>query len=84
LDGVPVVSAVDDKRVGRVIRTEGRYYIVRRSFGRGCYPLPMREAKVDSEGPRVLMRLPRKTLFAAPKAPRNGGLDPATDLYYSG
>jgi hypothetical protein len=30
------------------------------------------------------MRTPRKVLFDAPKFTRRGGLDPATDGYYSG
>jgi hypothetical protein len=82
--GFRVVTAVGEKRVGRVVGSQGDYYIVKRSFGRGRYPLPKRDAVVDSEGRRVLMRVPRKTLFDAPKVRRNGELDPATDGHYSG
>jgi hypothetical protein len=82
--GFRVVTAVGEKRVGRIVGSEGDYYIVKRSFGRGRYPLPKREAVVDSERRRVLMRVPRKTLFEAPKVRRGGELDPATDGHYSG
>jgi hypothetical protein len=84
VEGFRVVTAVGEKRVGRIVGAEGSYYIVRRSLGRGLYPLPKREAEVDPERRCVLMHTPRKVLFEAPKAPRNGGLDPATDGYYSG
>jgi hypothetical protein len=79
-----VVTAAGEKRVGRIVSAHGDYYIVKRSFGRGRSPLPKREAEVDREGRRVLMRTPRKRLFEAPKVRRNGDLDPATDGYYSG
>ena len=82
--GFRVVSAVRGKRVGRIVGSEGDYYIVKRSFGRGRYPLPKRETTVDSERRRVLMRISRKRLFEAPKVRRNGELDPATDGHYSG
>lgn len=82
--GLRVVTAVGEKRVGRLVGSQGDYYIVKRSFGRGRYPLPKRDAVVDSERRRVLMRLPRKTLFEAPKVRRNGELDPATHGHYSG
>jgi hypothetical protein len=84
VEGFRVVTAVGEKRVGRIVGAEGSHYIVRRSFGRGRYPLPKREAEVDPELRRVLMYTPRKVLFEAPKASRHGGLDPATDGYYSG
>ena len=83
MEGFRVVTAVGEKRVGRVVGAEGRYYIVRRSFGRGRFPLLKREAELDADRRRVLMHTPRKVLFDAPKAPRRGGLDPATDGYYS-
>jgi hypothetical protein len=38
---------------------------------------------VIAEQRRVLMHLPRKQLFEAPKVQRNGQLDPATDGHYS-
>ena len=84
VEGFRVVTAVGEKRVGRIVGAEGDYLIVKRSFGRGCYPLPKRQAEVDPGRPRVLMRTPRKVLFDAPKVTRRGGLDPATDGYYSG
>jgi hypothetical protein len=60
------------------------YYIVKRSFRRDHYPLPKRQAEVEPERRRVLMRTPRKVLFEAPRVRRKGELDPATDGYYSG
>lgn len=84
MQGFQVVTAVGEKRVGRIVGSQGDYYIVKRSFGRGRYPLPMSEADVDTEGRRVLMRVPRKRLFDAPRVGRNGELDPATDGHYSG
>ena len=83
LEGWLVVTAVGEKRVGRIIGAEAGYYIVKRSFGRGRYPLPKRQAEVDRERGRLLMRTPRKVLFEAPRVQRNGQLDPATDGYYS-
>jgi hypothetical protein len=82
--GFRVVTAVGEKRVGRIVGARGAYYIVKRSFGRGRYPLPKRDTTVDSEQRRVFMRIPRKTLFEAPKVRRNGELDRATDGHYSG
>ncbi len=67
----------------RIVGSEGDYYIVTRSFGLRRYRLPKRQAKVDLEEVRVLMRLPRRELFAAPKVQRDGHLDPATDGHYS-
>ena len=81
--GFLVVTAVGEKQVGRIVGSQAEYYIVKRSFRRGRYPLPKREATVDSEGRRVLMRVPRTKLFEAPKVRRNGELDPATDGHYS-
>lgn len=72
--GYRVMTAVGE-RVGRIVGGEGAYDIVKRSFGRGRYPLPKRDA-VDSERRRVLMRVPRKKLFEAPWGRRNGELDP--------
>jgi hypothetical protein len=82
--GFRVVTAVGEKRVGRIVGSQGDYYIVKRSFGRGRYPLPKRDAAVDPERHRVFMRVPRKILFEAPKVRRDGELDPATDGHYSG
>jgi hypothetical protein len=79
-----VVTAVAEKRVGRIAGALGDYYIVKRSFGRGRYPLQRLDAQVDPERRRVLMHVPRKVLFDAPKIRRTGELDPATDGYYSG
>ncbi len=79
MKGFRVVTAVGEKRVGWIVGAQGGYYVVRRSFGRGRYPLPKRNAAVVSEQRRVLMHLPRKQLFEAPKVRRNGELDPATD-----
>jgi hypothetical protein len=84
VEGFRVVTAVGEKRVGHIVGAEGDYYIVRRSFGRGRYPLPKRQAEVDPERRRLLMRTPRKVFFAAPQVGRKGELDPATDGYYSG
>jgi hypothetical protein len=84
VEGFRVVTAVGEKRVGHIVGAEGDYYIVRRSFGRGRYPLPKRQAEVDPERRRVLMRTPRKVLFEAPQVGGKGELDPATDGYYSG
>jgi hypothetical protein len=84
VEGFRVVTAVGEKRIGRMVEAEGDYYIVKRSFGRGRYPLPKRQAEIDPKRRRVLMRTPRKVLFEAPKVRRNGELDPATDGYYSG
>ncbi len=84
MEGFRVVTAVGEKHVGRIVGAEGEYYIVKRSFGRGRYPLPKHQSEVDSERRRVLMRTPRKVLFEAPKIRRKGELDPATDGYYSG
>ena len=84
MDGFRVVTAVGEKRVGRIAGAEGNYYIVKRPFGRGSYPLPKTTAAVDSERRRVLMHLPRRELFAAPKVRRGGELDPATDGHYRG
>jgi hypothetical protein len=80
--GYKVVSAVRKRRVGRIVGREGRYYVVRRSFSRRRHPLPIDETRFDREHGRVLMRLPRRRLFAAPRVRRNGELDPATDDYY--
>jgi hypothetical protein len=82
--GFRVVTAVGEKRVGRIVGSQGDYYIVKRSLGRGRYPLPKRDAAVDPERRRVLMRVPRRILFDAPKVRRDGELDPATDGHYSG
>lgn len=84
MEGFRVVTAVGEKRVGHIIGAEGNYYIVKRSFGRGCYPLPKKNAAVVPEQRRVLMHIPRRDLFAAPKVRRGGQLDPATDGHYSG
>jgi hypothetical protein len=84
MEGFRVVTAVGEKRVGRIVGAQGDYYIVKRSFGRGRYPLPKRNAAVVPEQGRVLMHVPRKHLFEAPKVQRNGELDPATDGHYSG
>lgn len=84
VEGFRVVTAVGEMRVGRIVGAEGDYYIVKRPFGRGRYPLPKRQAELDQERRLVLMRTPRKVLFNAPKVRRRGGLDPATDGYYSG
>jgi hypothetical protein len=84
VEGFRVVTAVGEKRVGGIVGAEGDYYIVKRSFGRGRYPLPKGQAEVDAERRRVLMRTPRQVLFEAPKIRRKGELDPATDGYYSG
>jgi hypothetical protein len=81
--GYKVVSAVRNVRIGRIVGREGRYYIVRRSFSRRRYPLPIGEAQFDRERGRMLMRLPRRRLFAAPQVRRNGELHPATDGYYN-
>jgi hypothetical protein len=78
-----VVTAVGEKRVGRIVGAQGDYYIVKRSFGRGRYPLPKKNATVVRDRRRVLMRIPRRDLFAAPKVRRGGQLDPATDGHYS-
>jgi hypothetical protein len=82
--GYLVVTAVDEKRVGRIAGDQGDYYIVRRSFGRGSYPLPKKNASVVPEQRLVLMQIPRRDLFAAPKVGRGGELDPATDGHYNG
>lgn len=82
--GFRVVTAVGEKRAGRIVGSQGDYYIVKRSFGRGRYPVPKRQTVVDSEKRRVLMRVPRIKLFEAPQVRRNGELDPATDGHYSG
>jgi len=84
MEGFRVVTAVGEKRIGRIVGRQGDYYIVKRSFGRGRYPLPRRNASVVPELRRVLMNLPRKQLFEAPKVRRNGELDPATDGHYRG
>jgi hypothetical protein len=84
MEGFRVVTAVGEKRVGRIVGAQGSYYIVKRSFGRGRFPLPKRNASVVPERRRVLMQLPRKQLFEAPKVGRNGEIDPATDGHYSG
>ena len=84
MDGFRVVTGVGEKRVGRIVGAQGAYYIVRRSFGRGSYPLPKKHAQVVPEQRRVLMHLPRRDLFAAPKVRRSGELDPATHVYYNG
>lgn len=83
MDGFRVMTAVGEKRVGRIVGSEGDYYIVKRFLGRGRYPLPKRHATVDPETRRVLMRLPRKELFEAPRVRRDSELDPATDGHYS-
>jgi len=84
VDGFRVVTAVGEKRVGRIVGAEGSYYIVKRSFGRGSYPLPKTRAAVDRERRRVVMHIPRRELFGAPKVGRGGELDPATDGHYRG
>lgn len=81
--GYRVVTAAGEKHVGRIDGVEGNYYIVKRSFGRGRYPLPKREAVVDLERERVSMRISRRELFEAPKVSRRGELDLATDGHYS-
>ncbi len=82
MEGFQVLTAVGEKRVGRIVGADGGYYFVKRSFGRGCYPLPKKEATVVPEQRRVLMQIPRRDLFGAPKV-RRGRLDPATDGHYS-
>jgi hypothetical protein len=82
VEGFRVVTAVGEKRVGRIVGAQGNYYIVRRSLGRGRYPLPKRNAAVVHEHRRVRMHIPRRDLFAAPKVRRGGELDPATDGHY--
>ena len=84
MQGFKVVTAVGEKRVGRIVGAEGDYYIVERPFGRGRYPLPKKNAAVLPDQQRVLMHMPRSELFAAPKVRRDGQLDPATDGHYSG
>jgi hypothetical protein len=84
VEGFRVVTAVGEKRVGRIVGTQGDYYIVKRSLGRGLYPLPKKNAAVVPEQRRVLMRMPRRDLFAAPKVGRGGQLDPATDGHFRG
>jgi hypothetical protein len=81
--GFRVVTAVGEMRVGRIVGSQGDYYIVRRSFSRKRYPMPKRDAIVESDRRRVLMRVPRRVLFDAPEVHRKGELDQATDLYYS-
>lgn len=83
MHGFRVVTAVGEFRVGRVVGDRGGYYIVRRAFSRKRYPLPKREAVVDSERRRVLMKVTRRVLFDAPEVRRNGELGQGTDLYYS-
>jgi hypothetical protein len=51
------VTAVGERRVGRIVGAEGDYYIVKRSFGRGRYPLPKDQAEVDPNRERPLPRL---------------------------
>jgi hypothetical protein len=82
--GFRVVTAGGENRVGRIVGRQADYYIVKRSLGRGRYPLPKREAVVDSERRRVLMGVLRRILFDTPQVRRNGELDPATDGHYSG
>jgi hypothetical protein len=65
--GFRVVTEVGEKRVGRIVGSQGDYYIVKRSFGRARYPLPKRQAVVESEKRRVLMRVPRKRSLRRPK-----------------
>lgn len=84
VNGYRVVTAVGEKRVGRVVDVRGEYYVVKRSLGRGRYPLPRKKADVVPEKRIVLMRIPRRDLFAAPKVRRSGKLDPATDGHYNG
>jgi hypothetical protein len=84
VDGYRVVTAVGEKRVGRIAGAQGAYYIVKRSFGRGSYPLPKKNAAVVPEKRLVLMHMPRRDLFAAPRVRRGGELDPATDGHYVG
>jgi len=81
--GFKVVTAVGEKRVGRIDGRLDRYYVVRRSFSRKRYPLPRRKTTVDTERRRVLMKVPRKILFDAPEVDRKGELGLGTDLYYS-
>jgi hypothetical protein len=82
--GFRVVTAVGERRVGRIVGSQGDYCIVKRSFRRGRYPLPRSQAVVDSKKRRVLMRVPRLKLFEAPRVRRSGELDAATDGHYSG
>jgi hypothetical protein len=84
MEGFRVVTAVGEKRVGRIVLATGDYYIVKLSFGRGRFPLPQHQAEVDTGRRRVLMRTPRRVLYDAPKVRWNRDLDPATDGYYSG
>ena len=83
MNGFRVVTAVGEVRVGRIAGSQGDYYLVRKSFSRKRYPLPKREAVIDSERRLVLMKVPRRVLFDAPHVHRNGELDPATDSCYS-
>lgn len=84
MKGFRVVTSAGDQRVGRIVGDRGDYYIVKRSFGRGRYPLPKRRATVEAEHRLVFMHMPRNALYEAPKVRRNGALDPATDGHYSG
>jgi hypothetical protein len=68
MEGFQVVTAVGEKRVGRIVGADGHYYIVKRSFGRGRHPLPRRQVEVDPERRRVLMRTPRKSCSRLPKS----------------
>jgi hypothetical protein len=83
MEGYRVVTAVGERHVGRIVDAQSDYYIVKRSFGRGCYPLPKKNAVVVPEQQQVLMHLPRRELFAAPKVRRGGELDPATDGHFN-
>lgn len=84
MKGFRVVTSAGDKRVGRIVGAQGNYYIVKRSFGRGRFPLPKGYATVEAEQRLVFMHMPRQKLYEAPKVRRNGALDPATDGHYSG
>jgi len=49
VEGFRVVTAVGEKRVGRIVGAEGHYYIVRRSFGRSRYPA------AQASSPRLIL-----------------------------
>jgi hypothetical protein len=83
VDGFRVITAIGEKRVGRIADAQGDYYIVKRPLGRGRYPLPKKNATVVPEKKLVLMHLPRRELFEAPKVQRGGELDPATDGHFN-
>jgi len=85
MEGYSVVTN-DDKHVGHVVGTHGDYYIVESGsiLKKTRYPLPKRNATVNSDDGRLVMHMSREILHGAPRVDREGRFDVAAALGYYG